>query len=384
MPVALSNSTSLPLLVCGDDEFSIKRAAREVFGQWCAGTEGADQEIIDASVSSSGEALKALVRLREALQTLPFFGDAKVIWFQNCNFLGDERAASAQAVTEDLAELAQELRHFAWDNVRLLISAGKVDKRKTLYKTFEKIGKVHSFTGWTIDDRDWQAQAEGWAGQELRDRGKKISEEALAEFVLRIGPNARQLSTEAEKLALFVGVRNQIYLEDVNAIVTRNKHARAFALGDAVGVRDLPRALRTLDEELWGLKSEAQRSEIGLLYGLISKIRVLLLIKEMLREGWVTAESDYSRFKTQLGKLPADLFPADKRFNPITMNPYILFKALPQAACYESNELVRGMEVLLQCNQHLVLSGLDEALVLQRALVQIVNRSGKTSQSIES
>jgi hypothetical protein len=118
-------------------------------------------------------------------------------------------------------------------------------------------------------------------------------------------------------------------------------------------------------------------------FGLISKVRVLLLIKEMLREGWVTAESDYSRFKTQLGKLPADLFPADKRFNPITMNPYILFKALPQAACYESNELVRGMEVLLQCNQHLVLSGLDEALVLQRALVQIVNRSGKTSQSME-
>jgi DNA polymerase-3 subunit delta len=371
-------------LVCGDDEFSSKRAAREVFGQWCAGTEGADQEIIDASVSSSGEALKALVRLREALQTLPFFGDAKVIWFQNCNFLGDERAASAQAVTEDLAQLAQELRHFAWDNVRLLISAGKVDKRKTLYKTFEKIGKVQSFTGWTIDDRDWQAQAESWAGQELRDRGKKISEEALAEFVLRVGPNARQLSTEAEKLVLFVGVRNQIYTEDVNAIVTRNKHARAFSLGDAVGVRDLPRVLRTLDEELWGLKSDTQRSEIGLLYGLISKIRVLLLIKEMLREGWVTAESDYARFKTQLGKLPADLFPADKRFNPITMNPYILFKALPQAAGYESNELVRGMEVLLQCNQHLVLSGLDEALVLQRALVQIVNRTGKTSQSIES
>jgi DNA polymerase III subunit delta len=379
MPVALPKSTSSPTLVCGDDEFSIKRAAREAFGQWCAGTEGADQEIIDASVSSSGEALKALVLLREALQTLPFFGNAKVIWFQNCNFLGDERAATAQAVTEDLAQLAQELRHFVWDNVRLLISAGKVDKRKTFYKTFEKIGKIHSFTGWTIDDRDWQAQAESWADQELRDRGKKISEDALAEFVLRIGPNARQLSNEAEKLVLFVGERNQIHLGDVNAIVTRNKHARAFSLGDALGVRDLPRVLRTLDEELWGLKSDNQKSEIGLLYGLISKVRVLLLIKEMLREGRVTAESDYSRFKTQLSNLPADLFPVDKRFNPLTMNPYILFKALPQAACYESNELVRAMEVLLECNQHLVLSGLDEALILQRALVQIVNRSGKIS-----
>ena len=36
-------------------------------------------EIIDASVNNSGEALKALARLREALQTLLLFGGGKVI-----------------------------------------------------------------------------------------------------------------------------------------------------------------------------------------------------------------------------------------------------------------------------------------------------------------
>ncbi len=384
MPVVSPKFTSSLILVCGDDEFSIKRAAREVFEQWCASAGGADHEIINASVSSSGEALKSLFQLREALQTLPFFGDAKVIWFQNCSFLGDERVATAQAVTENLTQLAQELRHFAWDNVRLLISAGKVDKRKTLFKTFEKIGKIHSFTGWSVDDRDWQTHAESWVDQELRDRGKKISEEALAEFALRIGANARQLSNEVEKLILFVGERNIIHAGDVNAIVTRNKHAKAFTLGDALGDRNLAQVLRTLDEELWVLKSGSQRSAIGLLYGLISKVRILLLIKEMLREGWIRAEADYSRFKMMLSKLPVDLFPAEKRFNPLTMNPYILFKALPQAARYESNELIFGMEVLLQCNQHLVLSGLDEALVLQRALVQIINGPRRTSQPVES
>src|SRR6266404_3838311 len=52
---------------------------------------------------------------------------ARVILLQNCNFLGDERTASAAAVTENLAELAQELKEFSWQKVRLLISAGKVD-----------------------------------------------------------------------------------------------------------------------------------------------------------------------------------------------------------------------------------------------------------------
>ena len=36
-----------------------------------------------------------MARLREALQTLPFFGSGKVVWLRDCNFLGDERTASA-------------------------------------------------------------------------------------------------------------------------------------------------------------------------------------------------------------------------------------------------------------------------------------------------
>jgi len=102
-------------------------------------------EIIEATVSNSGEALTALARLREALQTLPFFGSGKVIWLRDCNFLGDERAASAQAVTETLNDLAEELKNFKWSGVRLLISAGKVDKRKTFFKTLDKIGTVENF-----------------------------------------------------------------------------------------------------------------------------------------------------------------------------------------------------------------------------------------------
>ena len=121
---------------------------------------GMDHEIIDASVSNSGDALESVAKLREALQTLPFFGSGKVVWLRDCNFLGDERAASAQAVTETLNELADELKNFKWQNVRLLISAGKVDKRKTFFKTLDKIGTVESFAALSADDKDWVERAE--------------------------------------------------------------------------------------------------------------------------------------------------------------------------------------------------------------------------------
>ena len=359
-------------LICGDDEFAVKQRAKQLHRQWCDELGGMDHEIIEATVSNSGEALTALARLREALQTLPFFGSGKVIWLRDCNFLGDERTASAQAVTETLNDLAEELKKFKWPGVRLLISAGKVDKRKTFFKTLDKIGTVETFSGWSVDDRDWAERAEIAARAAVRERQKEISEEALAELVNRVGPHPRQLDNEVEKLCLFAGGRKKIEFADVAAICTRNKTARAFALGDALGDRDLPRLLRRLDEELWGVKTDSHKSEIGLLYGLISKVRAMLLLKEMLREGWIKPEMDYNRFKAQLERVPADKLPADRRFNPLALNPYVLYKALPQAKKYTQGELVRAMDLLLRCNQRLVSSGLDEALVLQETLVQIV------------
>ena len=359
-------------MICGDDDFAVKQRARQLFQEWSAELGGMDHETIEAGVSNSGEALRVLGRLREALQTLPFFGGGKVVWLRDCNFLGEERTASSAAVTEALAGLAEELKHFAWQNVRLLISAGKVDKRKVFYKTLDKLGTVEIFSAWSADDRDWTERAETAARSAFRQREKEISEEALAEIISRVGPNARQLESEVEKLCLFAGNRKRIELADVATICSRNKTARAFALGDALGDRNLPALLRRLDEELWETKFEKDKSEIGLLYGLISKVRAMLLLKEMLREGWIKETRDYNSFKAQLDRVPADKIPADRRFNPLALNPYVLYKALPQTRKYSSAELVQAMEILLRCNQRLVSSGLDEALVLQQALVQIV------------
>src|ERR1043166_6476211 len=372
VPASVSKQSAPLALICGEDEFAVKQRAKEIYLQWTEELGGMDHEIIDASVNNSGEALKALARLREALQTLPFFGSGKVVWLQNCNFLGDERAASAQAVTETLGELAQEIKEFSFQNVRLLISAGKVDKRKVFYKALDKLGKVESFAGLSVDDKDWADKAEAWARKAIRTRGKDISDEALAELISRVGPNARQLDNEVEKVALYIGDRNEIEFADVEAICARNKTARAFALGDALGDRDLPRLLHRLDEELWEVKLDPRKSEIGLLYGLISKVRAMILLKEMLREGWVKPDMDYSRFKAQLERVPTDQLPEDKRFNPLSLNPYVLYKALPQVKRYSQAELIQAMELLFQCNQRLVTSGLDESLVLQQALAQIV------------
>src|ERR1019366_5422617 len=181
-PTEMAEAKSNPLaLVCGDDDFAVKQRAKQLFQQWSAELGGMDHETIEATAGNGGDALTVLGKLREALQTLPFFCGGKVVWLRDCNFLGEDRLASSAAVTEALSELAEELKKFSWQNVRLLISAGKVDKRKVFYKTLDKIGTVENFSAWSQDDKDCADRAEIAARDALRKRQKEISDAALDE-----------------------------------------------------------------------------------------------------------------------------------------------------------------------------------------------------------
>lgn len=362
-------------LVWGDDEFAVKQRGRKLFSDWCGEGGGWDPEIIEASASNGAEALTALARLTEALQTFSLFGGGKAIWFQNCTFLGDDRTSGSQAVTERLAELSQQLKSFAWQGVRLLITAGKVDKRKTLYKTLEKIGTVEVFAGWSVEDKDWEARAEGTVRGEMTARKLRMADDAVANLIQCVGPHPRHLANEIEKLSIYIGERDEITREDVDSIVVRNRQSRAFALADAYGARDLKRLLHTLDEELWEMKRNTQKSEIGMLYGIISKTRVMLFLKEMTRQGWISGELDYTRFKSRLEKVPTDALPGDRRFNPLGMHPYMLYQALDHSKKYSMTELVEAMDALLVCNHRLISSAADPALIVQQALIKIVSRA---------
>lgn len=381
--MATPSSSPGPLvLICGDDEFTVRQRARQVWDQWCTEGAGMDQEVVEAGAATVDEAFQRLARLRESLQTLPFFGGLKLIWFRDCSFLGDDRTSQSAAVTEALTGVADELKRFRWEGVRLLISAGKPDKRRTFFKTLEKIGSVEFFAS-LADERDWADRVESEALRQFRAAGMQISDEALAELVGRVGPNLRALANEVEKLTLYAGDRTDLTRTDVEVLTPVQKLAAGFALGEAVGDRDLPRALRVLDEELWTIRAgvDKRKSEIGLVYGLISKIRLLLLMKELRRLGIVRPARDIHAFRNQIAGIAPGTLPADKKYNPLAGQPYPAFLALRQCEQWEGAELVRALDTLLDANLRLVTSGLDEAVVLQRALVELIGTGRTTPKS---
>ncbi len=373
-----SKRASAIILVCGENEFAVAERAKHIYQEWCEQVGGFDHEIIDGTVAKAEEALKVISRVREALFTLPFFGSAKVIWLRQCNFLGTERVATAQIATDALSALAHELEQFDWSrpgNVKLLISATDIDRRRTFTKVIDKIGRIEIFSGWSLDDKNWEKQAEEFVKQQVSAHKKQITDEALAGLINRVGPDQWLLNNEIQKLVLYVGDRPKIQAQDVEAVCIRNKHARAFALADALGARDLSRLLRCLDEELWEMQFDKEKSEFGLLSGLVAKIRAMIFAKEMLRAGWLKRTQSFEDFRRLLENVPQERLPLDHRFNPLAVHPYVLFKAVQQSDKYSLDELIRAMDLLLQCNQKLIYSDLDARFLLQQTMIEIASPS---------
>lgn len=373
MPASNPQLPTEPLcLVYGDEDFLVRDRANQVYEAWCATAGGEDHEVIDGTVRNASEALEALAKLNEAVQTLPFFGGAKVVWLRAANFLGDERTASSRDVTDRLNGLAKDWETFDWQGVQVLISAGKVDKRKGFFKSVKKIASIEDLS---VADKERGSKAGLIVRQRLTELGKKITSHVADELILLAGSSLQQLHTEADKLAAYVGERDEVTRQDVHEIATRTKQAQAFALGDALGERNLPKLLRVLDEELWVVKLDAKKSPIMLLYGLISKVRTMIFLKELTRLKWIRPDGGYPQFKSQLEAIPDERMPDDRKFNPKAMHPYMLFNALGHARRYSEEELTRAMDILLRCNRQLVSSSTDDTLLLQQALVQIISKA---------
>ena len=373
MPASKTKLPTEPIcLVFGDEDFLVRDRASQVYEGWCAEAGGEDHQIIDGTARNAAEALEALAKLNEAVQTLPFFGGAKVVWLRGANFLGDERTASSRDVTDRLNGVAKGWETFDWQGVRVLISCGKVDKRKAFFKSAKKIAAVEDLS---IADKERGSRATLIVRQRLAELGKKIAPHVADELILLAGSDLHQLHTEAEKLVAYVGEREEVMRQDVHEIATRTRQAQGFALADALGERNLPKLLRVLDEELWVVKLDSKKSPIALLYGLITKVRTMIFLKEMLRLKWIRAGGGYPQFKSQLEAIPDERLPDDRKFNPKAMHPYMLFNALGHARRYSEEELTRAMAILLACNRQLVSSSTDDTLLLQQALVQIVSKA---------
>jgi DNA polymerase III subunit delta len=374
MPVATTKTKSI-YLIGGADEFSVKETAAKLADKLApkkAGEFGV--EIIEGSVANQDEALKVLARLREALNTVGLFGGGdKLVWLKNTELLADSPTTRAEAVKEALAELADLLKGGLGDGVTLLISAIGCDRRKTLYKTLEKVGEVQFFEALEEGKGDSDEEIEEFIRSKARADGKTMGFDAVATFRELVAPNLREIASELEKLFTYVGKRSEVTKEDVRTICSVSRQAVIWELTDALGARRASQAIMALENLL-----DAGDQPMGILMMLVAQFRLMLLAKDLMQRKLIAVRDGQGgnfEFVKAFERLPETATAHIPRTKEGALpNAWRLYRCALAAKNFSTAELIRAMDLLLEANRQLVSTQLDDRLVLEETVAKIARK----------
>jgi DNA polymerase-3 subunit delta len=123
-----------------------------------------------------------------------------------------------------------------------------------------------------------EGEAVRWIGEYCASRDVKIEPDGARELVDALGGDMMMVSSELEKLILYVGEKKRITLGDVETMVLAAKQRSLYELTDAISSKDRVRSLEVLDALL--LSGDGEEAAIGHIYMLAKTFRQMLVILE--------------------------------------------------------------------------------------------------------
>jgi DNA polymerase III subunit delta len=152
---------------------------------------------------------------------------------------GAERWDTAEGAASPLDRLT-EYAAAPIDSTCLVIVGSKIDGRRKLTQAAKKQGYLV-----LCDPLDARALA-AWIAERFVSKGHAVDRDVAELLATLVGPDLSSVDDAIERLSLYAGEGAPIGEDAIGACVARVRTADTWALVDAVGARDLGRALRTL------------------------------------------------------------------------------------------------------------------------------------------
>jgi DNA polymerase III subunit delta len=372
MPKAKTKAASAnTYAVLGSDEAEVKRVAAELASNLTPpGAGDFGLEVIDGAADNVDQAEGRVRSAIEALQTLPFFGNTKVVWLKNVNFLGDDQKARSAAVQSALEELSQLVDSGLGPGIILLISATDLDKRRSFYKTLLRRAEVQVFDRLDSSRSGWEEEALEMVQQRAKKRKLQFDDDALELFVLLTGGDTRQIDNELEKVDTFLEKDREVHADLVRDLVPLSRAGVIFELGNALAARDLQLSLKLVRRLL-----DQGESAIGiLLVAIVPTVRNLLLAKDLMERYRLPRPHSPFQFISAINRLPPEATDHLPRKKDGSINAYALGIAAQQAGRFETTQLIQAMQACLAANVQLVTTQLDHELILTEVVVKLLQQ----------
>lgn len=164
-----------------------------------------------------------------AANTLPMFAERRVVLVRRAG----EMSASV------LERLADYVQNPSLSTILIMVGE-KIDQRKKFFAELKKRDLLVEFK------RPFENQLPVFVRNEVLRYSKQISADAASMLVALSGTGLRELASQVEKLCTFVGDKERIGADDVKEVVSTTRVDSVFELPNALGTRDVVRALKVL------------------------------------------------------------------------------------------------------------------------------------------
>ncbi len=252
----------------------------------------------------------------------------------------------------------------------LLLTAESVDKRKQFFTFIKKEG--------VVIDCSVVAGASAAAQKGQKDVLREMVMKSLAGFQKKMAPRAVELlfervgfhpvavAMETEKLALYVGDRDLITVEDLEAMVGRTREDALFELTDAFGKQQAARTFVLLHRLL-----EQGMHSLAILATMRNYLRKMLVFRSLQLGSEPSWQSGMNAGQFQKVYLPA-LKERGEWNDMLKGHPYALFMTFSKAQEFSCTVLKNWLGLLLKAEYRLKGSPLPPDLVLEELFLTML------------
>jgi len=326
------------IFIASDDEYVSDRAAQEIFkAQQATLGEAVETETIDGRAQNVAEVEQCCTQFMQAAQNMSLFGEQRIIWFRQINFLGDNQTGRAEGTKSMLTSLQELLESFNDPNTYLILSAAPLDKRKAFAKFLDKSGHLQLINA--------SGSAEDLMPMILNECKKaeiRIGEEAATALISKLNGNHRMIMNELEKVITYLISEDekQITYETVTELVSEFGETDFFELTDAFYSGNQERTLQAIQRHFFTHKDAR-----AVLSSLQNRNRLLIHLRTLHdshyldlksypfdKGGFERAKADFSEIFEDTGK--------KSEYHPFGQNPWYLGRLGQTAQRFSLKKLI--------------------------------------------
>jgi DNA polymerase-3 subunit delta len=220
----------------------------------------------------------------------------------------------------------------------LVLTSSKPDFRLKFFREVRENGVVLECR------RLYENELPDWVARRLKELGKAPTPEACQLIPMYVGRSLRELQSEVEKVAIYVGDKPSVDADDVNSVVGLSRQFNIFELQKAVGLKNLARSMEIMERMLVGGESA---------------VGMIVMLTRYFQKVWVLQELVSKR-------IPEAQIPPRMGVHPFAFREY-----LAASKNYPGNALRDCFSALLEADETLKSSPLDERLTMTMLIFRL-------------